>query len=144
MKLILTFILLASLYSCNDITKSQSNLDLSDNNAIVVDSAEMAIKGNLIQDTTNFNSTKYIFVVLKVSHTEMGQKMSYNTVSDIIEVPAYSITEDFKYKSMDEISNAYLNSLNAKVYKGAIKSRKFLEFDSYAEASKEREKYITD
>lgn len=111
------------------------------------------------------NSTKYAFVVIEyyteelrdaftvmeimkagIPLTEKNTKTRKNKsiISDIKTFSAF--TEDIKYQFMDEIQEDAINSHNRQttLEQKHVTSRDCFQFTSYADASKAREKYITE
>jgi len=112
-----------------------------------------------IETNKNDNQVKkYAMVVLSVTQREFDAEAAqssayvrdgppspyvtrkYNYCSAIKSFT--NLTEDKKYEFLDEIQSLYLGSIDAKMNKGHIKSRQIFVFDTYEEASKEREQYM--
>jgi hypothetical protein len=91
-------------------------------------------------------ASKYVFVLLSVSQKEYAENYmgkvtkTYNYCSGIEQFPY--VTEDLKYQLMDKVQSKYQNSGGAMLYDGEVNDRKVFVFDSYEQASKEREKYL--
>jgi len=98
-----------------------------------------------LNDNSNLNSSKYAFVVLKVSQREYNENYTnkitkiYNYCSGIKSFTY--LNEDLKYKFMDAVQSSYNNSAGANLYDGTVLNRNVYVFGSYEEASIEREKY---
>jgi hypothetical protein len=94
---------------------------------------------------------KFVFVKLIVQQRElkefntqngindMHENVNYTICSKIIEVGLFTETE--KYQLLDKVQTAYINSANAQVYEGKVLNRQCYEFNTYEEASKQREKF---
>jgi hypothetical protein len=88
-------------------------------------------------------SVKHVFVVLNVTQEEFntnGYSHHQYVVTTGIESYNY-IDETLKYKILDQAQQSYLQNFKRQVDKGTVNKRELLVFDSYEEASKEREKY---
>lgn len=118
---------------------SSSNTESSDPNILSTQS---------FSPNSNFESTKkYGFVVMTVrqENDNVMEKMdgiSYRNYMFSTAIKEYDyVNEDSKYQILDEAQAAYKRSSGAIYYKGSVKDRQLLLFDSYSEASKAREKY---
>jgi hypothetical protein len=97
-------------------------------------------------ETPEFAFPKYAFVVLEVEEVtrtayENGAwnktTGKFNSTSQIQEFKSFN--EDTKYRFMDEITQHY-KLTNSR--EGQVNNRRCFVFNSYEEASKEREKYV--
>ena len=86
-------------------------------------------------------SEKYCFVLLKATQTDYDGKEEYFNYCTKIQ-DFLNIGEDLKYKLMDNAQESYLGSPSGGLHKGRVTSRECFIFDTYQEASKEREKYL--
>lgn len=112
----------------NDLTKRVSELEYELHD-LKIDSINLAN-----------NSTKYYFVVLRVTEDHITTKEPLNYTSVINEINEYN--ETIKYKILDEISYQYKRSPAGIAWKGSINDRQIYIYSTYEEASKEREKYF--
>jgi hypothetical protein len=132
---------IAALYSKMDSLQRQNSVLLERIKSI--DST----KPSGLSDTFVVNTksqTKYCFVVLSVSQIEpVWGKTEYYFYSTAIKEYDY-VDEDTKYRLMDAAQQGYLSSWPAVEGKGRVRERKCFVFDSYEQASKEREKYLLD
>lgn len=101
----------------------------------------------IIQDTVSITSTKpkyaIIWAIIAPNSDSVLTKENmsrYQSIgSDVIEMT--DVSEDAKYKKMDEFEKTLYK--DGAVPKGMnIRKRKILVFNSYAEASKQREEFI--
>ena len=97
------------------------------------------------------NKAQYVFVVLVAKITEpyyskLLEKMTTKTEEYSIcsQVKPFEVfNEDIKYEFMDEIQANYMKGrMQSESYSTVITSRQCLAFNTYQEASKEREKYL--
>jgi hypothetical protein len=97
-------------------------------------------KGN--NNNSIVTSEKYCFVLLKVTQTEplWGKDEYYNYCTKIQEIS--TVDEDSKYRLMDDAQEIYLGSPSGTLHNGSVIERECFIFDSYQEASREREKYL--
>jgi len=102
---------------------------------------------SIIQDTVSITSTKpkyaIIWAIIAPNSDSVLTKENmsrYQSIgSDVIEMT--DVSEDAKYKKMDEFEKTLYK--DGAVPAGMnIRKRKILVFDSYAEASKQREEFI--
>lgn len=96
-----------------------------------------------VSDSINNQNVKYGFVVLDVVHEviEPFGGPSYKNYIYTSSVKEYKdIDEDIKYKILDEFQNYYAHG-EGYIHNGTVKNRKILLFNTYSEASREREKY---
>ena len=102
---------------------------------------------NIIQDTASIESIKpkyaIIWAIIAPNSDSVLTKENisrYQSIgSDVIEMT--DVSEDAKYKKMDEFEKTLYK--DGAVPAGMnIRKRKILVFDSYAEASKQREEFI--
>lgn len=103
------------------------------------------------ENITESNQSKYAFVVLIAKITEpyyssLLEKMTTKTEEYSIcsQVKSFDgFNEDIKYQFMDEFQANYMKGrIQGDSYSTVISSRQCLAFNSYQEASKEREKYL--
>lgn len=103
------------------------------------------------QNTEGISKQKYAFVLLVVKITEpyyskLLEKMTTKTEQYSICSPVKSFdsfNEDIKYQFMDEFQSNYMKGrLQGDTYSTVIDSRQCFAFETYVEASKEREKYL--
>jgi hypothetical protein len=157
----------------NVIEEVSKEYGLDNNKTDIVETAIEDTKSQSVNSTTPElpvsypiveNSTKYAFVVIGyyvdeidpdkpmalmkagITPTQENIKTRKNK-SIISDIKTFSVfTEDIKYQFMDEIQQDAINSHNSHTSyeQKHVISRDCFQFTSYAEASKAREKYITE
>jgi hypothetical protein len=158
MKKIIRLFLLISLLGCNnekknnELEKRLTELE-AENQALkeaitAPDTDPIRIPSNTVDDNFAHPSKTFAFVLLVVEQQEENPKhldsrmydlYKFNLCSGIQELDY--IDDNIKYKLMDEIQADYYNG-KARFNRGKVLSRECLTFNSYKEASIEREKYL--
>lgn len=131
--------------------------DDSNNTDSIIDSANrVRTEQNYSQREQNqfsYIKKSYIIVHLVVqqnngrAYDEYGilhynRPQELNVVSSVQEIE--NVDEITKAKLKDAVISNYLNSMEAKMYQGRIKSAEVFEFDSYIEASDKRSSYLVE
>ena len=95
-----------------------------------------------IRASITVSTLKYCFVLLKATQTEpvWGKNEYFNYCTKVQEYS--NVGEDLKYRLMDDAQESYLRSPSGALHRGKVTARECFVFDSYSEASQEREKYL--
>ncbi|QTV04857.1 DUF4339 domain-containing protein [Faecalibacter bovis] len=152
---IILSIILAIFFSVKNFTKENNsinnNVSEKENNidSTIVESPDMFLDSTArIEDTAFFDNNyyspihmnNYVYVLLKTKLKKYSGEEYYTNVSEIQEFNNPSKDELNLFK--DRVISHYLNSIDAKVYKGEILEAELFSFNNYSEASNNRNKFL--
>lgn len=167
-KLIYPLFILFIYSSCNEksTTKDTENIRFNKTNyndsvsyldsaSFNMDSIKSDSSSNMIYQTNQntYTKTNYVIVHLVVqqnngrAYDEYGllhldRPQELNVVSGVQELE--NVDETTKAKLKDAVISNYLNSTDAKLYRGKILSAKVFQFDNYLDASEKRNSYLVE